>query len=220
MMHLLFDLDGTLTDSRDGITRCYRHALVELGYPVPADQDIAACIGPPLATAFATFLRTSDPDLIERAIALYRQRFASVGMFENRLYPGVTGMLQACVAMGHTLSVVTAKPTVYANPILEHFGLLPFFRSVHGSDLTDRATFAKARLIHEARVASATPLLTALMIGDRADDVLSARTAGVASVAVAWGYAEPGELDGAQPDHLAQSPEELVDCVRRYASNI
>jgi phosphoglycolate phosphatase len=209
---LLFDLDGTLTDSRLGVTRCIRHALAEAGVVAPPLEELTRYVGPPLLGTFAALLRTSDSCRIEAAIAAYRQRFEQVGMFENRLYPGVRQMLAALASAGHELRVVTAKPRPYARQILEHFGMATLFHDVHGPDLGAR-DYTKAALIRDA--CTSAPVLpgAAVMIGDRAEDVLGARSNGVGSVAVTWGYGDRAELEAAHPDRMVTSTGELVEYV-------
>lgn len=118
-MQLMFDLDGTLTDSRVGVTRCLAHALGEAGVVIPPVEELTRYVGPPLASSFATLLNTFDAQLIERAIETYRRRFEQVGMFENGLFPGIVEMLEEFQNAGHDLFVVTAKPRRYAVQILE-----------------------------------------------------------------------------------------------------
>jgi phosphoglycolate phosphatase len=141
-MHVRFDLDGTLTDSRTGIARCIQHALVELGVKCPAEEALTEYVGPALTIAFAALLETSDPVRIDQAIAVFRQRFERIGMFENALYPGVAEAVSDLTEMGFRICVVTAKPHVYATRILEHFGLSGRFSGVYGPELADR-TYSK-----------------------------------------------------------------------------
>ena len=215
---LLFDLDGTITDSRPGIVRCIAHALEELGRPAPADSELTRFVGPPLAASFQTLLGTADAEVVERAIALYRERFDRVGIFENTVYPGMHEALAMLAGDGHYLAVVTAKPRAYAVRIIEHFGLAPMFRSVHGPDLAHRH-YTKAFLIEEA-LASAGPdrRALAMMIGDRTDDIDAAREACVRATAVTWGYGTADELRDAMPDAIVDSPQALVDHVVRSAT--
>ena len=131
---LLFDLDGTITDSRRGITGCIRHALLELGYRPPPDGELTQYVGPPLAASFGTLLGASGPALVEQAIALYRDRYDHVGIFENDVYPGITDALAELAADGHHMRIVTAKPRTYALRIIEHFGLADMFTAVHGPE--------------------------------------------------------------------------------------
>jgi phosphoglycolate phosphatase len=124
-MVLLFDLDGTLTDSRIGIVRCFAHALQQIGRP-SADLPLLVCIGPPLPVAFQMLLGSEEPALIERAISVYRERFERIGMFENALFPDVMEGLTAMQQQGHRMRVVTAKPQPYALKILKHFQIDTF----------------------------------------------------------------------------------------------
>src|SRR5262245_38846432 len=122
-MHVLFDLDGTLTDSRAGIVRCIQHALLAMGRAAPPEPELTMHVGPPLSAVFATLLATADQGSIDRAIACYRERYEDIGIFENVVYPGIPDALSDLVSAGHTLALVTAKPHVYARRILEHLAL-------------------------------------------------------------------------------------------------
>ncbi len=127
---LLFDLDGTLTDSRPGIVRCFRHALESLERPCPPDDVLASFIGPPLRGAFATLLDSSDPALIDAAVARYRARLSSTGLYENQVYDGVPEMLERSKPMASALFIVTAKLTVFAERVVRHFGLDHHFAAI------------------------------------------------------------------------------------------
>lgn len=210
-MQVMFDLDGTLTDSRVGVVRCIAQALEDAGVESPPTDELRQYVGPPLAASFERLLRTDDADRIERAIAVYRHRFERVGMFENHLYPGVADMLDA-LTPHHELHVVTAKPRVYAIRILEHFGLSKRFRSVNGPELGAR-NYTKESLIREV-VARLRGTQEGLMVGDRAEDVLGAKRNAVRTVAVSWGYGDRYELEAASPDRIVDSSDELVEHVR------
>src|SRR5438477_5968128 len=173
-MHLFFDLDGTLTDSREGIVRCIQHALVELGVLEPPVTALTKRVGPPLADSFANLLGTSEPSRIEMVISAYRRRFERVGMFENQLYPGIEEALAEFAGAGHALYVVTSKPRTYARQILEHFDLMNVFCGVHGPELGHRQ-YSKESLIREACADEKVNPRQAVMIGDRAEDVLGAK---------------------------------------------
>lgn len=123
MISIFFDLDGTLTDPRDGIVRCIAHALNILGQARRPDSELERFIGPPLHQSFAVLLNSQDKELIARAVEQYRERFASKGMYENSLYPGIVEALAALQKQAAQLYVVTSKPTAFAVPIIEHFGL-------------------------------------------------------------------------------------------------
>ncbi|MGD8344249.1 MAG: HAD hydrolase-like protein, partial [Desulfobacterales bacterium] len=134
-MNLLFDLDGTLTDPFDGITRSISYALDRLNRKVPPGEDWRWCIGPPLRDIFAKLLAAEDATLIEKAVAIYRERFSTVGLFENEVYDGIPETLAALNKDGHTLYVATSKPTVYALKIIDHFNLQRFFKRTYGCEL-------------------------------------------------------------------------------------
>jgi phosphoglycolate phosphatase len=215
-MQLMFDLDGTLTDSRLGVTRCIQHALVEAGVVVPSIEDLTRYVGPPLPGSFATLLGTSSAQQIEGAIAAYRQRFEEIGIFENRLYPGIVETLEAFEAAGHDMCVVTAKPRVYASRILEHFGIARLFRGVYGPELGAR-DYTKESLIRAACTDAPALASRVIMVGDRAEDVRGAKNNGVGSVAVTWGYGEREELEAARPDRIVASSSELLEYIRHAA---
>ena len=205
---LLFDLDGTLTDNFTGIAASIRHALARLDADAPDDAALRQCVGPPLRATFARLLATDDGATIERAIVHYRERFADVGWRENVPYPGIDEALEALHGAGARLWVCTAKPQVYAERIVAHFGLARFFRGVFGTDLAgrfdDKATLM-AHLLATERVAPSG----AVMIGDRHHDITAARANGTGAVGVLWGYGSREELAGA--DALLETPERLAD---------
>jgi phosphoglycolate phosphatase len=190
---IFFDLDGTLTDSKPGITLCIQHALRELGHAPPPQEELHWCIGPPLSASFARLLDSTEPALLARALALYRERFGSVGLYENALYPAVPDTLAALRAAGYRQCVVTSKPHVYARRIVEHFGLFGAIEEVYGSEL-DGTRGDKGELIaHVLRERKLAPA-RAVMIGDREHDVLGAARCGVAMIGAAWGYGGAAEL--------------------------
>jgi phosphoglycolate phosphatase len=218
-MHLLFDLDGTLTDSREGIVRCYQHALAELGRAAPPASDLAACVGPPLAACFRSLLETDDRNTIENAVASYRRRFEERGMFENALYPGIADAVAALTGEGHRLYVVTAKPAVYATKILKHFAIDAFFQAVYGPEMGQRY-FDKAALVETALRTSGIPPVAACMAGDRSDDVAAAKENGVHAIGVTWGYGGHDELTRSGADVLIDSAAEFLSYIRTRQTSL
>jgi phosphoglycolate phosphatase len=214
-VHLFFDLDGTLTDSRSGIVRCFVHALERVGVEV-SELPLLMCVGPPLSVAFRTLLRSDEPQVIEQAIAAYRQRFETTGMFENALYSGVRRALSELRKRGHRMRVVTAKPRPYAIRILEHFEIDGVFDAVHGPTLADR-THNKAILIEGAlrEVASSH----AVMIGDRDEDIRAAKANGIPAIAARWGYGSAAELSEAGPSYAADNINDVVRWVTRHVAS-
>jgi phosphoglycolate phosphatase len=217
LSNILFDLDGTLTEPALGITNCYRFALESLGRPAPAQSDLLKFIGPPMRQSFAGILATDDAELIERAVALYRERFARVGLYENEVYAGVREMLAALRGAGLRLFVATSKVTEYSVRILGHFDLAHFFVSVHGAtpdgSLDDKSLLV-ARLLREEGLDPAE----SVMIGDREHDIIAARSNAVRAVGVAYGYGSRAELAEAGADFVCDSPAEVADLLIRLGN--
>ena len=213
-MNLLFDLDGTLTDPGVGITRCIQHALASLGGIVPPSGDLLRFVGPPLRGTFEKLLDTNHPEGIDEAIRLYRSRFASVGIFENEVYPDVPPALSELHDGGHRLWVVTSKPHVYARRITDHFELTKLFEGIYGSELSGENA-EKADLIRIVVGREGLATQDTCMIGDRAQDIFGAHANGVASVAALWGYGSVEELRAANPDWMAASMNDLRSWVCR-----
>jgi phosphoglycolate phosphatase len=176
---------------------------------VPAEDAIHRYIGPPLGDTFAHLLRTSDDALVRDAVRHYRERFETVGLFENAVYPDVPAALQRLRHRGHRLRVVTSKPETYALRIVRHFGLEPLFEAVHGPGLDASLHLEKAALVRQALAAAGVRPPDAVMVGDRVHDVAAARANGVPAVAVGWGYGTADELRAAAADALVSSMDEL-----------
>ncbi len=210
---ILFDLDGTLTNPFEGITLSIRHALKELGAHVPEQKELLWCIGPPLRTSFPRLLGTDDPTSIERAIALYRERFATVGLFENARYDGVLEMLGALKSDGRKLFVATSKPRVYAERIIERFALAPLFTRVYGAELDGRFDHKKTLIAHLVLEEHLEPSTT-LMVGDREHDVVGARANSIRTVGVTYGYGTHAELAYAGAEEIVASPADVVSAIR------
>ncbi len=202
-MNILFDLDGTLTDPYQGIRNCIAHALDRMGAPVP--ERLEWCVGPPLRESFAKLLEGRPGGDVEQAMALYRERFAERGMYENALYPGVPEMLGALTAAGHALFVATSKPWVYAEKIVEHFGLSRHFRRVHGAELDGTRT-AKGELIRYILEREGIEAPQTVMVGDREHDLIGAANNGLRAVAAGWGYGSREELSSQHPEAIIAAP--------------
>lgn len=196
---VLIDLDGTLTDPKVGITTSARYGLNKIGHPIADDVNIDWIIGPPLKASLAKILNVSvNDDLAEQALLGYRERFAVTGLFENLVYPSVAETLKALNERGYTLYVATAKPTIYAKQILEHFNLAQYFKVIYGSELTGERT-NKAELIAYILEQEKLKAEHCLMIGDREYDILGARKNGIETIAVEYGYGSNDELNEAEP---------------------
>ncbi len=211
---ILFDLDGTLTDSRAGITACIRHALDRVGHPCPNDDTLAAYIGPPLRGTFSTLLGTTDKALIEAALAHYRARYDDVGLFENRVYDGVPEMLEDTARRARALFVATAKPLHAATRIVAHFDLARHFASVYGAEPGGRFD-AKVDLLAHLLETGVIRAQTSVMVGDRGSDIAAAKINGIRSIGARWGYGESRELADAGANLLCEHPRALAACLSR-----
>lgn len=216
MNAVLFDLDGTLTDPREGITRCIAHALERMGIEPPPLQELTFAIGPPLRDSLAQLLGTSDRAAVERALALYRERFADVGLFENAPYEGIAEALAAIRASGAELFVATSKPLVYAERIVRHFDLHVHFVAVHGCEL-DGTREDKRDLLAHLLPRHGIPPARAVMIGDRGVDMRAARHHGVHAIGALWGYGSVDELEAAGAHALCTEPSALPQAIASRA---
>ncbi|MBV8925030.1 MAG: HAD family hydrolase [Bradyrhizobium sp.] len=207
---LFFDLDGTLTDPKPGITGSIQYALRKLDRPVPSQDELAWCIGPPLRASFVTLL--GGESLADRAVELYRERFGEVGLFENSVYPGIEPVLAALSGAGARIFVATSKPHVFARRIIDHFGLTCHFGHVFGSEL-DGTRVHKAELLAYALEQTGADPSHALMIGDRSHDVLGAKANGIDAIGVTYGYGSREELIAAGALQLCASPRAILEAI-------
>ncbi len=206
---LLFDLDGTLTDPKVGITESIRYALAKMERPYPPDASLDWCIGPPLQESFATLLHSDDTAVTTEALRFFRERFGTVGLFENTPYPDIANVLGQLQTAGLQLFIATSKPAVYARQIVEHFELAPYFLEIYGSELDGRLTHKNELIQHVLQSEALNPAHT-LMIGDRKHDMLGAKANGVAAAGVTWGYGSAEELTAAEANILLHQPTDLL----------
>ena len=215
--YLLFDLDGTLTDPKLGITTCVQYALKSFGIEEPDLDKLEPFIGPPLKDSFMNFYDMSE-EQAEEAIAKYRERFQDIGLFENQIYEGVPEMLRTLQSKGLFLAVASSKPTVFVERILEHFQIRKYFKVVVGSEL-DGTRVNKDEVVQEAlnRLFGDAPIekKQVYMIGDRKFDVEGAKAMEIESVAVTYGYGSMEELKAAKADYIVRSVEELQSFLLR-----
>jgi phosphoglycolate phosphatase len=210
--HIFFDLDGTLTDPKEGITNSVAFALNYFNIKVRDLNELDCFIGPPLKESFMQFYKMSDEDAC-MAVKKYRERFRIKGMCENKIYPGVEEMLCVLKNAGKTLAVVTSKPTVFSEQIIDHFQITKYFSAVIGSEL-DGTHSDKSEVIKYALSCLHVHPFEALMVGDRKYDVIGAKQCDVTSVSVAYGYAEPGELKNANSDYIVDDIAGLTELLQ------
>ncbi|MBR5318917.1 MAG: HAD family hydrolase [Peptococcaceae bacterium] len=208
--HLLFDLDGTLTNPKEGITKCVQYALHAFGIEEPDLEKLVPFIGPPLRQSFMEFYGFSEEDAI-KAVDSYRERFSTIGLFENFPYPGIAAMLQKLQAQGKILAVASSKPTVFVHQILEKFELAQYFTVIEGSNMDGSRVDKKEVIAEVLQQLGNPPADQLLMIGDRKFDVIGAREMGFACVGVRFGFAAPGELEDSGAIYVAETVQELQE---------
>ena len=208
---ILFDLDGTLTESGEGICKSVRYALEKLGKPVPELDELKVFVGPPLLEQFMKFADL-DEEQGRLAVKYYRERYSDVGIFENRPYPGVDNMLSELKRKGYRLAVASSKPEKYVLQILEYFQLKDYFEEIVGSEMSGART-GKAEVVKEAlkRLGLEQHTEQVLMVGDKEHDVFGARACWLECLAVSYGYGTVEELTAAKPLKIVASADEVCD---------
>ena len=205
---VFFDLDGTLTDPKVGITRSIQFALQQLNIEAPKADDLVWCIGPPLSTSFEIL---AGKELSLKAIGLYRERFSQVGWLENVLYPDIAQVLEKLCRRQFSLYVATSKPHVFARKILDHFELSQYFQGVFGSEL-DGTNAHKTDLLRYALKATGAPT-GSTMVGDRKHDVIGAISNDMTTIGVTYGYGSDAELEAAGAHKIIHTPVEMLECL-------
>ena len=206
--YILFDLDGTLTDSREGIMKCLYYASEKLGFGLPDDLD--RFLGPPLGDSFRMFCGMDD-EKADEAVRVFRKRYSTVGLFENHVYDGIREMLERLKGAGLCLAVATCKLECYSVRIMDRFGLAGYFDVVGGAD-AEVGRITKAQVIEDVLArAGVNDRSQVLMVGDRQNDVLGAHQVGVKCLGALWGYGSAEEFNDAGTDCIAETPQAVAD---------
>ncbi len=202
---ILFDLDGTLTDSGEGIINCAIVALEHFGLPIPPREEMRVFVGPPLSETFLSF--GVKPEQTDEAIRVYRERYIPIGKFENIPYPGIRELLEKLKAAGHKLYVATSKPETTSVEILEHFDLAKYFDRICGAalDLSRNSKEAVIAYLLEQNGRADNMV----MVGDTKFDVIGAKAHGIPTIGVSWGYGEVADMIAAGADHIVDTTEQL-----------
>jgi phosphoglycolate phosphatase len=216
---VLFDLDGTLTDSRLGILRSARWAFERLSavkeheFALPDDSELGWMIGPPLRDSFEKLVGREN---VETLMGFYLERYSPIGAFENHVYEGIPAALEALRALDVRLFVATSKNARDARRILEHFDLAPLFEGIHGAQ-ADGGRAEKSELIAHALESEGLDRARdrIAMIGDRKFDAIGARHVGIAAIGALWGYGGAAELEAAGADPIIETPERVPEAVAR-----
>ena len=212
--YCLFDLDGTLTDPREGITKSVQYALQKKGIDEPDLEKLEDFIGPPLRDSFMEKYGM-DRETAEEAVAIYRERFAPIGVFENRIFDGIPELLKALSEKGTKIAIASSKPTIFVKKILKHFEIDTYFNVVVGSELDGRRD-SKEEVVEEAlkqlgilELPESEKKTECAMIGDRKFDIMGAKAHGLTGVGVRFGFAPEGELEKEGADYIAETVEDL-----------
>jgi phosphoglycolate phosphatase len=208
----IFDLDGTLIDSRSAICASLRHVQQSYGLGVSEENDLGWALGPPLREIMCRLLGVSDARAIEEAVARYRTHHWKASVEDAQVFPGIAEALHNLGTAGHPLFVCTSKAESVARRVLAHFELTQYFRLVYGTDdaghVASKQDLLQTLLHHEGLLAS-----DAVMIGDREHDIRGAKAVGARSCGVTWGYASARELENADPDWMCSRPDQLLGIV-------
>lgn len=207
---IIFDLDGTLTDSKEGLLSSLRHMHDAVGWPQPAEEELLRWLGPPLVTVLSEAGRTSDE--VALALSAFRSRMADGGLVDSTLYPGVDRLVADLDEAGRPLAVATHKIQRDAETVVAHYAMLHRFRGVHGR-IDGEAGHSKASVIVRAMASLGLPAGEVVMVGDRVNDIASARELGVRSIGVSYGYGGRDELVAAGADRIVDSVEELREAL-------
>lgn len=214
-LSILFDLDGTLTDSGEGIINCAAYALEMLGLPVPPRETMGIFVGPPLQDTFQSFGVPAEQ--AEEAVRIFRSRYVPIGKFENKPYDGIREVLDDLIRQGHRLYVATSKPECTTLEILDHFDLSRYFTKICGATL-DGVRSSKSQVI-ACLLDSGVSREEAVMVGDTAYDVLGAASHGIPAIGVAWGYGCVADMKKAGAAAIADTPEELFSLLCQMAKS-
>ena len=207
---ILFDLDGTLTDSGLGIMNCARLALEHYNLPIPSEAEMRTFVGPPLHDSFIRFGVPAEE--ADNAIKIYRSRYIPIGKFENEPYEGIREVLEKLKALGHTLYVATSKPESMSVEILEHFDLAKYFDIIAGASF-DRSRSSKEDVITWL-LSQSGDYEEKIMVGDTAFDVLGAKAHGIPTIGVAWGYGKVEDMEKAGAASIAHTMDELFEMLK------
>ena len=210
---ILFDLDGTLTDSGEGIMNCAVHALNHFGIPTPTEKELRTFVGPPLLESFARF--GVPADRLEEAIKIYRQRYLPIGKFENHPYPGIRELLERLNAEGHKLYVATSKPENTSIEICDHFDLSKYFVKICGASSDNDCSRNTKEAVIAYLLEECGREEKIIMVGDTAYDVLGAKVHNIPTVAVSWGYGLVEDMKNAGAIAVANTMDELYDLLTK-----
>lgn len=217
---LLFDLDGTLTNSAEGITKCVQYALQDAGIEEPDLNKLCKFIGPPLRASFEKYYGFT-PHQAEKATQKYRERYHNIGIYENEAYPGILDLIRMQHAAKITMGIATGKPEVYAIPIAQRFGFAPYMQAIVGSSLDghmDNKALVIAEALRRLNCNAPEEKPHVLLIGDRQEDVFAAHDNGIKCIGIGYGFGSRSELEKAGADYYAETISDLQNLLQKLNS--
>lgn len=210
--YILFDLDGTITDSALGITNCVSYALKELNQEPLPPKSLMRFIGPPLLDAFMEY-GGIDKKMATNAVAKYRERYKDIGIFECSIYSGIAEVLKALKDADKTVILATAKPLEFAKIIIEHFNLIQYFDDMVGANFSGNLIHKHEIIAEVIKRFNITDRTSAIMIGDREQDISGAKMFSLESIGVRYGFAEENELEDAGATYIADTPNDILKII-------
>ena len=210
--YIFFDLDGTLTDPKEGIVNSFLHALDKMNIEVNDKTKLQEFIGPPLTDTFSQYYHLNEADT-DKAVKYYREYFSVKGLFENVVYGGIKDVLKSLKDKGKILVIATSKPEKFTIEILKHFGLYEYFTFISGATLDHKRSEKKDIITHAINSLKLTDLSEIIMVGDRKHDVLGAKANNIKSIGVLYGYGSLEELQNAKADFIINSLDEILNIV-------
>ena len=213
--HVLFDLDGTLTESGPGIHNCFRYALDKMGVTEYDESLLNLVIGPPLSYSFKEFFGMNE-EQAQQATDYYRERYVPIGIYENTLYPGVEQMLKDLAAAGVTLCLATSKPEAFAPKILQHFNIAQYFAVIGAASLDDSRNSKEDVIAYVLSQLKDIPKEQILMVGDRHHDLDGAAAFGLSGAGVLYGYGSQEELAACPHVFLAETTDRLTQFILKF----
>lgn len=208
-MIIVFDLDGTISDSFVGISSSINYALEKMGYPTKEPSALGTYIGPPLQETFADLFESDDEELILSAITFFRERYFDIGYRENIIYPGIREILERLTDDGHTLYIATSKKLEIAKAVAEYFDITSYFEDILGCGLKRK----KSELLAEIKQTDENKNL--VMVGDRLHDMKAGKECDYYCIGVLWGYGTKEELVDSGADVVCENPDEIVEFINR-----
>jgi len=215
LKNILFDLDGTLTDSQEGVIKCFQYTIMELRQTYCSESELKTLIGVPIRLIFQKLLESDDNHLIDKAIRLYREKFLEIGIIENKIYPGIEDLLITLHRNSCRLWIVTLKNETDAAKVVRHFSFDKLIRGVYGPNM-DEYPDSKSRLIETVLADFELVPNETVMVGDREEDIFAGKQNQIMTIGVTYGYGTKEEIANSNPDFTCNNPYEIQQAIMNY----